>query len=39
MAGVVTRRHFFLIARELGIAKALRVLLSREPVALATLMS
>jgi len=38
MAGVIRKRHFFLIAKTFGIRKALRVLLSRKPVALNDLM-
>lgn len=39
MSGVVTKKHFFLIWREFGFRKALRVLTSREPVALILLIS
>ena len=38
MSGVVTKRHFFLIWREFGFRAAMRILTSREPVALLTLM-
>jgi hypothetical protein len=38
MQGVVTKRHFFQIARTFGWRKALRVLTSRRPVALTILM-
>lgn len=37
MHGVITRRHFFQIARAFGVRKALRVLLSRRAVALGLL--
>ena len=39
MSGLVTKKHFFLIAKSFGIRKALKVLLSSEPVALLVLMS
>ena len=38
MTGVVTKKHIILIAREFGWRKALRVLVSRKPVALKVLM-
>lgn len=38
MQGVVTRRHVFLIAKEFGLKAAIRVLLSRKPVALTLLL-
>lgn len=34
MHGVVTKRHFLLVARTFGIRKALKLLFSRKPVAL-----
>ena len=39
MAGVVTKRHFLTVAKEFGIKAAFRLLVSREPVALTTLIS
>jgi hypothetical protein len=38
MDGVVTKKHFFLIAKAFGLKMAIKVLLSRKPVALNTLM-
>jgi len=38
MTGVVTKKHIILIAREFGLWKALKVLVSRKPVALRVLM-
>jgi hypothetical protein len=38
MTGVVTKKHIILIVREFGLRKALRVLVSPEPVALRVLM-
>jgi hypothetical protein len=38
MTGVVTKIHIILIVREFGWRKALRVLISRKPVALKVLM-
>ena len=34
MTGVVTKKHIILIAKEFGLWKALKVLVSRKPVAL-----
>ena len=39
MVGVVTKRHWRMVAREFGWRKALRLLLSRKPVALHVLMA
>lgn len=39
MSGVVSKKHFFLIAKEFGIKKAVKVLLSKEPVALMLLIA
>jgi hypothetical protein len=39
MSGVVTKKHFIDIAREFGIVKAIRVLLSGRGTALTILMS
>jgi len=39
MQGVVTKKHFFLVLRSFGPKKAFLLLLSREPVALLTLMA
>jgi hypothetical protein len=38
MNGVITKKHFFLIAKAFGLKIAIKVLLSRKPVALTTLM-
>jgi hypothetical protein len=38
MTGVVTKKHFIQIWRAFGFKKAMRILLSREPVALLTLL-
>jgi hypothetical protein len=38
MTGVVTKKHIILIAKEFGWVKALKVLISRKPVALMVLM-
>jgi hypothetical protein len=37
MTGVVTKKHIILIAKEFGLWKALKVLVSRKPVALRVL--
>lgn len=37
MTGVVTKRHIILIAKEFGLWKALKVLMSLKPVALRVL--
>jgi hypothetical protein len=37
MTGVVTKKHIILIAKEFGMWKALKVLVSRKPVALGVL--
>ena len=34
MTGVVTKKHIILIAKDFGLWKALKVLVSRKPVAL-----
>lgn len=39
MTGVVTKKHFFSIAKSFGWKKALKILVSRKPVALITLMA
>lgn len=39
MQGVITKKHFFGIWKEFGFKKAIRVLTSREPVALILLIS
>jgi len=38
MVGVVRKRHCLLVAREFGWWKAVKLILSRKPVALAVLM-
>lgn len=39
MVGVVSKKHFFLVAKEFGWRKAFKLLLSKEPVALMVLMA
>ena len=39
MKGVITRRHFWLVGREFGWRIGLKVLFTRETVALLTLMA
>jgi len=39
MTGLVTKKHALLVCREFGMRVALRLLLSRKPVALLTLMA
>ena len=34
MKGVVTKKHFILVAKEFGLKIAIKLLLSRKPVAL-----
>jgi hypothetical protein len=38
MKGMVTKKHFFLIWQAFGAKKAFRILFSRKPVALITLL-
>ena len=39
MAGVITKKHWKLVAKELGWKVAIKLLLSRKPIALTTLIS
>lgn len=39
MKGVITKKHALLVWREFGFRKAIALLLSKEPVALITLIS
>ena len=39
MNGLVQKRHFLAIAKAFGLRKALRILISRQPVALLELMA
>ena len=39
MKGTVTKKHFFVVWKEFGFKKALKILTSTEPVALLVLMS
>jgi hypothetical protein len=39
MGGVITKKHFFQIWRSFGFKKAWSILVSKEPVALMTLMA
>ncbi len=39
MTGTITRRHFLTVAREFSIRTAIRLLISRKPVALTVLIS
>lgn len=38
MSGVITKKHFFKIWKHFGLQKAMRVLMSTQPVALMALM-
>ncbi len=38
MSGIITKKHFFLVLKTFGIRKALKLLVSRQLVALNTLM-
>lgn len=38
MSGLVTKKHFFLVAKSFGLKKAFRILFSQQPVALLVLM-
>lgn len=38
MKGVITKKHFLVIAKEFGLRKAIKILLSQKPVALTLLM-
>jgi hypothetical protein len=38
MKGIITKKHFFEIAREFGIRKAIRILFARDKSALTILM-
>ena len=37
MKGVITKKHFFLVAKELGLKAAIKLLINRKPVALLAL--
>jgi hypothetical protein len=39
MKGLVTKKHFFLIWHEFGIKIAIKILVSRKPIALTTLIN
>ena len=38
MSGLVTKKHFFLVAKSFGLKKAFKLLLSQQPIALLVLM-